>query len=138
GSVTTAKLADAAVTTAKLADKSVTPAKQNSGAASSGFVLTADGAGGAQYQSLSGVNGVPDGSVVNASVAANAGIQYSKLNLSNSIVSGDIKDNTIVNSDISATAAIAYAKLNLANSITTSDIKLGTIDDVNVSPTAAI
>jgi hypothetical protein len=49
GGVLTADLADGSVTTPKLADGSVTAIKQNSGAASPGFVLTADGSGGAAY-----------------------------------------------------------------------------------------
>lgn len=55
------------------------------------------------------------GSVVNADISATAAIAYSKLNLATSIV----------NADISATAAIAYSKLNLATSIVNADIAAG-------------
>ena len=50
GTVTTPKLADDAVTTPKLANGSVTAPKIDSGAATIGQVLTADGAGGADYE----------------------------------------------------------------------------------------
>jgi hypothetical protein len=78
--------------------------------------------------------------IANASIKAGAGIQYSKLNLTNSITNSDINSaaaiaysklnlaSSIVNADINASAAIAYSKLNLATSIKNSDI----------SPTASI
>ncbi|HEY3322249.1 MAG TPA: tail fiber domain-containing protein [Planctomycetota bacterium] len=49
GSVTTPKIANGAVTQAKIADKAVSAEKVGSGAASNNFVLTADGAGGAEW-----------------------------------------------------------------------------------------
>jgi hypothetical protein len=71
-------------------------------------------------------------SVSNGSVASGAAIAYSKLNLSNSIVLGDltansvnsakIVDDSIVNADINSAAAIAYSKLNLAGSIVNADV----------------
>ena len=61
------------------------------------------------------------GTFVNADIDAAAAIAYSKLNLSNSIVAGDITtgavtsdkilDGTITNIDINAAAAIAFEKL---------------------------
>lgn len=61
------------------------------------------------------------GTFVNADIDAAAAIAYSKLNLSNSIVAGDITtgavtsdkilDGTITNVDINAAAAIAFEKL---------------------------
>lgn len=49
--------------------------------------------------------------LVDAQIAAGAGIAYSKLALANSIVSADIVDGSIVNADINASAAIGIAKL---------------------------
>lgn len=83
--------------------------------------------------------------LVNADVAAGAGIVYSKLSLTNSIVNADISGsaaiaysklsltNSIVNADIAAGAGIAYAKLNLANSITASDLTTGVADQVTIT-----
>lgn len=62
--------------------------------------------------SFNGSTVIISGLIVNADVAAGAGIVYSKLNLSTSIL----------NSDINASAAIAYSKLALSNSIVNSDI----------------
>lgn len=55
---------------------------------------------------------ISDLSIINADVATNAGITYSKLNLSNSIT----------NSDIVSGAGITYGKLSLTGSITNADI----------------
>lgn len=52
GSVTEPKINSGAVTTGKLTDKAVTPAKIGSGAATAGQVMTADGSGGAAFQTL--------------------------------------------------------------------------------------
>ncbi len=72
--------------------------------------------------------------IVNSDIAGGANIDYSKLNLANSITNGDISltaaiqysklnlANSITNGDISPTAAIVYTKLNLANSIKNNDI----------------
>lgn len=69
-----------------------------------------------------------------AAIKANAGIVYSKLSLTNSIVNGDISNSaaiaysklaltaSIVNADIALAAAIAYSKLNLAGTIVNADI----------------
>ena len=61
----------------------------------------------------SGVDTYADNSIVNADINSSAAITYSKLNLSASILTGDIKDAEIVNADISASAAIAGSKLVL-------------------------
>ena len=83
---------------------------------------------------------IANGVVHNNHISPSAGIAYSKINLSNSIVNSDISSsagiaysklnlsNSIVNSDISSSAGIAYSKINLSNSIVNSDI----------SPSAAI
>jgi hypothetical protein len=55
---------------------------------------------------------LPNGTVSNAQVASNAGIAYSKLNLTGSIVSADITNGTIVNEDISSSAAINQSKIS--------------------------
>ena len=77
---------------------------------------------------------IANGVIDNSHISSSAGIAYSKINLSNSIVNADISSsagiayskinlsNSIVNSDISSGAAIAYSKINLANSIVNADI----------------
>jgi hypothetical protein len=90
--------------------------------------------------------------IANAHIASGAGIVYSKLNLTNSIVAGDltsdsvitvkildsnvtlaklasnsvnsskIVDDSIVNADINSAAAIVYSKLSLGNSVVNADI----------------
>lgn len=77
---------------------------------------------------------VKAGGISNTQVNAAAGIVYTKLNLSNSIVNADINtaaaiaysklnlSNSIVNADINTAAAIAYSKLALTNSIVNADI----------------
>ena len=73
GAVTTAKLADEAVTTAKIADDAITQAKIaddavgtaniDSGSATDGYVLTADGAGGVAFEAAAGGGGSGGGGV---------------------------------------------------------------------------
>ena len=77
-----------------------------------GRVLSTDGAGTLSWIAAgSGGGGTPDdnsvtsakivdGAIVNADVNAAAAITYSKLNLNNSILTGDIFDGTIANIDI--------------------------------------
>jgi hypothetical protein len=77
---------------------------------------------------------IANGVVHNNHISPSAGIAYSKINLSNSIVNSDISSsagiayskinlsNSIVNSDISSSAGIAYSKINLLNSIVNNDI----------------
>lgn len=74
------------------------------------------------------------GNLTNSNISASAGIVYSKLSLSNSILNADINSsagivysklslaNSIINSDINSSAAIAYSKLNLSGSIVNADI----------------
>jgi hypothetical protein len=74
------------------------------------------------------------GKVANANVSSSAAIDYSKLNLSNSIVNNDVNSSaaiaysklnlssSIVNADVNASAAIAYSKLNLLSSIVNADV----------------
>lgn len=73
-----------------------------------------------------GSSEITDGSIVNADVNSSAAIVYSKLSLTNSIVSGDITDGTITTNDI------------LDGTITTNDISDGTITNTDISTTAAI
>lgn len=65
-----------------------------------------------------GVDNFSDGSIVNADIAAGAGIAYSKLTLTGGIL----------NSDINASAAIAYSKLSLTGMILNADLA-GSIAD---------
>ena len=72
--------------------------------------------------------------IENADIKAAAGIVYSKLTLTDSIVNADVNSAaaiaysklnltaSIVNADISNSAAIAYSKLNLGTSIVNADI----------------
>ncbi len=123
GSITTAKLGDGAVITAKLADGSVTTPKLADAAVTSAKIA--------------------DGTIVNADVAAAAAIAYSKLNLTNSIVSADltdgsvtsakIADSAITNADIAASAAISYSKLSLTNSIQNSDLTANSVTTSKVA-----
>src|SRR3990167_2681820 len=48
-----------------------------------------------------GVDTYAAGSLTNAAIVASAGIPYSKLTLTEAIISGDITDGTIVNAGIS-------------------------------------
>lgn len=72
--------------------------------------------------------------ISNTEIKAGAGIEYSKLDLADSIVDADINSaaaiaysklnlaGSLVDSDVAASAAIAYSKLALASSITNTDI----------------
>ena len=53
-----------------------------------------------------------NGNITNANVAAAAAIEYSKLNLTSLVVSGDITDATIVNVDINGSAGIDPEKID--------------------------
>ncbi len=109
-----------------------------------------------------------DGTIVNADVSPTAAIAYSKLNLTNSIVTGDIVDAQVTLPKISPTGAasgqaITYNGTNIvwgspspggaaggdltgtypnptiaANAVTSAKIADGTIVNADVSPTAAI
>lgn len=76
---------------------------------SAGLPLVSDGTNPTYAQLTSA--GIADGTIVNGDVSAAAAIAYSKLNLANSIVTGDIVDGTILNADINAAAGIALSKL---------------------------
>lgn len=71
---------------------------------------------------------VADLGIANAQVSASAAIDYSKLNLANSIV----------NADIATGAAIAYAKLDLASSIVNSDISASAAVDFDKMETLTV
>jgi len=83
---------------------------------------------------------ITDGTIVNADIDSAAAIAYSKLNLSNSVVAGDIAtgavtstkilDGTITTSDLSGSAAITDAQVN--DALTVSG---GTIDNSTVGAT---
>jgi len=75
--------------------------------------------------------------LTNSHISPVAGILYSKLALSSSILNSDISpvagilysklniSNSILNSDINSAAAIAYSKLNLSGSIVNADVAVG-------------
>jgi hypothetical protein len=75
-----------------------------------------------------------DGSIINIDINGNAGISYSKLNLTGSIVNADVSgtasiaysklnlSNSILNNDVGSGAGIVYSKLNLSNSVMNSDV----------------
>ena len=86
GSVTTAKISDASISTSKIIDANVTTAKIANNSISSAKII--------------------DGSINNLQVNAAAAIDYSKLNLTGSVVA----------SDISNTAAIPFSKLSIVKS----------------------
>lgn len=72
--------------------------------------------------------------ISNDEIKAAAGIEYSKLDLADSIVDADINSaaaiaysklnlaGSLVDSDVAASAAIVYSKLDLADSVTNTDI----------------
>ena len=88
GVVSTQKISDAAVTNAKLADGAVNGAK------------------------------VAGGAITNSHVAAGAAIDYSKLNLANSVAASDLVDGSVVSAKITdgavtdaKIASVAYSKI---------------------------
>lgn len=95
-----------------------------------------------------GTNNITDGSITSADISASAAIPYSKLNLNNSLVSGDlttgavtsskILDGTIVSGDISGTAGILYSQLTLGSNITSANITDSTIVSGDISASAGI
>ncbi|MBK9248679.1 MAG: hypothetical protein IPM69_11325 [Ignavibacteria bacterium] len=90
---------------------------------------------------------IDDSTIVNADISPTAAIAYSKLNLTNSIITADItagsittieleddavttvkiENATILDEDIDADASIAYTKLNLTQSILENDMSLGSV-----------
>jgi hypothetical protein len=97
--------------------------------------------------SNTGVFSIASGVIVNADVNASAAIEYSKLNLSSSIVSGDIVDGTIALADISTAAkteCIAIAASDETTALTTGTAKATfrmpyafTLTDIRASLTTA-
>lgn len=89
-----------------------------------------------------------NGNVDNANIKTAAGIVYSKLSLTNSILNADINSSaaiaysklaltgSIVNADIGASAAIAYSKLALTGAVLNADLA-GSIAASKISNTAA-
>lgn len=59
--------------------------------------------------------------ITNAQIANAAGIAYSKLTLTGSVVNGDLVAGTLTNAAINAAAAIAYSKLALTGSVVFGD-----------------
>lgn len=59
--------------------------------------------------------------ITNTQIGAGAGIVYSKLTLTGSVVNGDLAAGTLLNSAINAAAAIAYSKLALTGSVLFAD-----------------
>ncbi|ETR73130.1 MAG: NHL repeat containing protein [Candidatus Magnetoglobus multicellularis str. Araruama] len=136
-SINTNHLANEAVTTEKLADKSVTSEKLSF-----------------EDLTIPHENLELKHSVTNESVAPDAAIAYTKLQLENSIHRDDLMDRSvtaqkldlgpgdlsysminltglIINADISENASIDYSKLNINGSLTNNDIA----DDASISHT---
>ena len=57
---------------------------------------------------------ISDGTIANADIASNAAIAYSKLNLSSSIVAGDISSNAVTTNKIQDNS-VTYSKLSLSD-----------------------
>jgi formylglycine-generating enzyme required for sulfatase activity len=93
GSIITVKLADEAVTTAKLADGSVTTIKIVDASITSGkiqdAVILTKHLGSSSVTSVK----IVDGTIVNADISGTAAIAYSKLNLTGSLLLGDLGQN---------------------------------------------
>ena len=98
--VTAAKLASDSVTTVKILDANVTAAKLASDAVTTAKVLDANVTTAKLADDAVTAAKLGDNAVVNASVDASAAIAYSKLDLSNSIVAGDITANAVVTAGI--------------------------------------
>jgi hypothetical protein len=155
-------IAGAAVTTTKIADGAVTDAKVASGisysklsgapaslppSGTAGGDLSGSYPNPAIRDNVITTAKVVDGTITNADINANAAITYGKLNLLNSIASGDLADGAVTNAKINdnavstskiadgaignaqvhAAANIAYTKLNLNNSIATADLTDGAV-----------
>jgi hypothetical protein len=78
--------------------------------------------------SSTGVSSIASGAVVNADVNASAGIAYSKLNLTTSIVSGDLVNATVAN------AKLANSTVTVAGGSGSTAIDLG--DTLTINGTA--
>ncbi len=99
------------------------------------YVDTLNAAAGVADGSITSAK-ITDGTIVNADVAANAAIAYSKLNLSNSILTIDIVNDAVETAKIKD-ANITEAKL-AADAVTSAKIKDGEIVNADISASAAI
>src|SRR3989344_5605727 len=115
GTLTAATLADGAVTSAKILDETIASADILDGA-----IVAADIATGGVATAE-----ILDATIVNADVSATAAIDYSKLNLTGLIVTGDITADTILAVDIAA-GGVATSEI-LDETILSADIFDGTI-----------
>ena len=101
GSVLTAKIADAAITTPKIMDDAVTNSKLADDAVSSSKIVNG---------AVTSVK-LADGAIGDNHISDFASISYSKLNLANSIVSGDLSDGSVTTTKI-ADGNVTDAKIN--------------------------
>jgi hypothetical protein len=126
GAVTVSKIANGAVNTPKIADGAVTPAKLSAATATTGQVLTYDGASVVWSTpaagSLSGTAGGDlTGSYPNPALGAKV------------VTAAKMADGTITNTQVNTAAGIAYTKLNLNNSIVTTDLTDGAVTDAKIA-----
>jgi|GEM_PF-4333493 len=122
--ITSAKLLDGTILTADLADDSINSAK-----IIDGTIVVSDLAS----DSVTSVK-ILNGAVINEDIGDSAAIAYSKLNLTSSILTGDIATDTILAGNI-ATDAVDSAEIK-ANAVTASEIATDAVDSEEIKADA--
>ncbi|MFA5780546.1 MAG: hypothetical protein WC947_10470, partial [Elusimicrobiota bacterium] len=121
GVVTTSKIADGAVTEVKISSISWT--KLNN--IPEGFADGIDNTGGTPGLNSIGSYEIIDSTITNADISPTAAIAYSKLNLVNQILTGDIKDGEITASDLNQ-SNVATVFLTTSSAVSPGAINTGT------------